>query len=731
MVLLFRAVGLTEEHERALLQLDVDGATIVGVSLYTIANRLGIRSANHRLLLQHVTESIKNNTLSSLFTVSGPDNPLSWSTEQVLQWLGREDLGVLSEAVARERITGIALMQLNDESINSLLNVIIPSLKTLASINSKLQKLQASTVGIIRATFCSVRPDVRNRTVAGLAHAIHSGDPVDVPMELLCEWTDNFSPSMAIGSGTFGEVFRACFSNSDRSSCGIVAVKRVNPSLNLSSREQQRSDAITALKREISILRTFRHPGIIRLLGYSLPAEGLSARSLSSVNACLVYELGTRGTLHALLSDAVSAVQMSWERRLRLALDIACALNYMHRREPGNPAFHRDVKSCNIVVNASWNAKLIDCGLAKYIPSQEIPGLASHVCETNAGHKFGTLAYMCPDYCMGYSPYDQKSEIFSFGIVLGELLTGKLQQPPDVILNLKLHDSQRFPADARAGEWPAACSESLRELALQCMAEKAHRPESMAVIVKRLSPLVSEHCPQTALEISAQSELLALFRKQQHQVVADALKQREATALAKERSQRQRRSCIACGDDDNYADSVIECSECHSHFCVECFQRDVRVQCGHEDRSAFVKNHCNIVCCICRSNPFSVRNVLAFVDDATFAIFRQACADVVELQAYNKAKSEFQAKVEEMKNELIRVRGAAEQRIYRHRLHICENILTLKCPRLDCGAAVLDFDGCVCFQTVCSRLIVLFQMLRCELRVWLLILRLVHGRLWS
>jgi hypothetical protein len=371
----------------------------------------------------------------------------------------------------------------------------------------------------------------------------------------------------------------------------------------------------------------------------------------------------------------------------------------MHRREPDNPAFHRDIKSSNVVVNESWHAKLIDCGLAKYVPSQEVPGLASLVCETNAGHKFGTLAYMCPDYGMGFAPYDQTSEIFSFGIVLGELLTGKLQQPPLVIIQYMLHGSQQFPADARAGEWPSTCAESLREIALHCMADKAQRPESMAAIVKRLSPLVSEHCPQSALEISVQNELLSLYRKQQHQVVADALKQREATALAKGRSQRQRRSCIACGDDDKDITSVMECSGCRSHFCTECFQRDIRIQCGHEDRSKFVRNNCSIVCCICRQHAFSDRDVLAFVDDATFAFFRQACADVVELRAYNKAETEFQAKVEEMKKELIRVKGAAEQRIYRHRLYISENILTLRCPRPGCGLAFEDFDGCVCSQT--------------------------------
>jgi hypothetical protein len=401
----------------------------------------------------------------------------------------------------------------------------------------------------------------------------------------------------------------------------------------------------------------------------------------------------------------------------------------MHSREPGNPAFHRDVKSSNIVVNESWHAKLIDCGLAKYIPSQEVPGLASLACETNAGQRFGTLAYMCPEYCMGHSLYDQKSEVFSFGIVLGELLTGKLQQPPVVIMNRMLRDAEQMPADAHAGKWPPACVAALRGLALQCMADKAQRTASMYLVVKQLSPLVSEHCPQTALEVSVQRELLSLYRKQQHQVVADAMKQREATALAKERSQRQQRTCCVCGDDDKDVTSVIQCQnkECGMHFCLECFQRDIRVQCGHEERSQFVRNHRSIVCCMCRQHEFSDRNVLAFVDDATFAILRQACNDVVELQAYNKAKSEFQSKVEEMRSELIRVQGATEQRIYRHRLHICEHILTLKCPRRDCGNAVLDFDGCVRLKAFYRRLIHLHQVFCCELQLWLRVLWLVLG----
>jgi hypothetical protein len=121
------------------------------------------------------------------------------------------------------------------------------------------------------------------------------------------------------------------------------------------------------------------------------------------------------------------------------------------------------------------------------------------------------------------------------------------------------------------------------------------------------------------------------------QVVADALKQPEATALlAKQRLQRQQRKCCICDDDDKDATHVSN-RECNMHLCLGSFPIDIRDQCGHEKRSQFERNHCIIMCRICRRYAFEERHVFSFVKDATFAIFRQACVDVVELQAYNKA----------------------------------------------------------------------------------------------
>jgi hypothetical protein len=141
-----------------------------------------------------------------------------------------------------------------------------------------------------------------------------------------------------------------------------------------------------------------------------------------------------------------------------------------------------------------------------------------------------------------------------------------------------------------------------------------------------------------------------MYCKQNSQDIADALKIRETMAL--EQLPLQRRLCPLCGDDDKDASLVIECSECKSRACVECFQNIIRVQCDQEDRCQFVKHGCSIVCCMRWSFKFLERDIFAFVDDATIAFICQARADVVELQAYNTAKSEFQAKVEEIKIEV-------------------------------------------------------------------------------
>ena len=103
---------------------------------------------------------------------------------------------------------------------------------------------------------------------------------------------------------------------------------------------------------------------------------------------------------------------------LRLALEIAAGLAFLHR----NGIIHRDVKAANICLHADLTPALIDCGLAKHVPA-EVGGP-----QTSTGGRFGTPGYMCSRYANG-GAFDERSEAYSFGIVLLELIVGEVQMP--------------------------------------------------------------------------------------------------------------------------------------------------------------------------------------------------------------------------------------------------------------------------------------------------------------
>ena len=105
------------------------------------------------------------------------------------------------------------------------------------------------------------------------------------------------------------------------------------------------------------------------------------------------------------------------EQALRLALSIVCALEAAHRRG----ILHRDLKPANIMVTLEGTAKLLDFGLAKLIGSQE--GGLQGVTRTVEGMVLGTPAYMSPEQAEGKS-LDVRSDVFSFGAVLYETLSG-------------------------------------------------------------------------------------------------------------------------------------------------------------------------------------------------------------------------------------------------------------------------------------------------------------------
>ena len=186
---------------------------------------------------------------------------------------------------------------------------------------------------------------------------------------ILREWTGDFvtvpaadGPHGILGRGAFGEVFKGLAlapngAEGDLAAAVRLAVKRMDVKyMQLGHLEGSRESFMASFHREVRLLSRFRHPNIVRLLGFSEPC--LERRE----PPCLVYELLALGSLSSQLKDDVQAALFPWQTRVDVLLQISTAINYLHCHNPGNPAYHRDIKADNIALSADYTAKLIDCG---------------------------------------------------------------------------------------------------------------------------------------------------------------------------------------------------------------------------------------------------------------------------------------------------------------------------------------------------------------------------------
>ncbi|XP_019054985.1 PREDICTED: putative leucine-rich repeat receptor-like serine/threonine-protein kinase At2g19230, partial [Nelumbo nucifera] len=201
--------------------------------------------------------------------------------------------------------------------------------------------------------------------------------------------TNNFET--AIGKGGFGTVYHGFLND------GIqVAVKVLSPSSIQGYKE---------FRAEAQLLLRVHHKNLVSFIGYC--DEG--------ANKAIIYEYMANGNLQGHLSGYKNLDELSWEKRLRVAVDAAQGLEYLHNGcKP--PIIHRDVKTSNILLNETFQAKLADFGLSKDFPNEG----QTHISTTVVG----TPGYLDPEYYIS-NKLNEKSDVYSFGIVLLELITGR------------------------------------------------------------------------------------------------------------------------------------------------------------------------------------------------------------------------------------------------------------------------------------------------------------------
>uniref|UniRef100_A0A7N0TMT6 non-specific serine/threonine protein kinase n=1 Tax=Kalanchoe fedtschenkoi TaxID=63787 RepID=A0A7N0TMT6_KALFE len=201
--------------------------------------------------------------------------------------------------------------------------------------------------------------------------------------------TDNFNQNMEIGDGGFGTVYRGVLQDGR-----IVAVKRLY---------ENNYKRVEQFLNEVEILTRLRHRNLVTLYGCT---------SRHSRELLLVYEYISNGTVgDHLHGRKVKPGSLSWQTRLKIAVETASALKYLHASD----IIHRDVKTNNILLDDYFNVKVADFGLSRLFPL--------HVTHVSTAPQ-GTPGYVDPEYHQCYQLTD-KSDVYSFGVVLVELISSK------------------------------------------------------------------------------------------------------------------------------------------------------------------------------------------------------------------------------------------------------------------------------------------------------------------
>jgi serine/threonine protein kinase len=173
-----------------------------------------------------------------------------------------------------------------------------------------------------------------------------------------------------------------------------------------------------SFKAELDVMSRLHHKHLVNLVGYCDEFQAGFREMM------LVYEYMPNGTVsdHIFSNRVKSQALCSWKARLKVALQAARGIEYLHKY--ADPAvIHRDIKSSNILLDAKGSVRVSDFGLCFMFPeSSEIEG-EDEVKQVTA-KAAGTVGYMDPEYYHHHN-LTTKSDVYSFGVVLFELLTGK------------------------------------------------------------------------------------------------------------------------------------------------------------------------------------------------------------------------------------------------------------------------------------------------------------------
>ncbi|XP_008464837.2 probable serine/threonine-protein kinase PBL21 [Cucumis melo] len=285
--------------------------------------------------------------------------------------------------------------------------------------------------------------------------------------------TRGFKEVNLLGEGGFGRVYKGRLESGQ-----IVAVKQLN------------RDGLQGFQEfivEVLMLSLLHHPNLVTLIGYCTDGD----------QRLLVYEFMPMGSLEDHLFDlGTDKKPLSWNTRMKIAVSAARGLEYLHCKA-NPPVIYRDLKSANILLDDDFNPKLSDFGLAKLGPVGDNTHVSTRI--------MGTYGYCAPEYAMS-GKLTVKSDIYSFGVVLLELITGRKvidikRRPGEQNLvawsRPLLKDRRRFMElvdPLLEGHFPLRCLQHAVAITAMCLQEQPSFRPLITDIVVALEYLASQSC---------------------------------------------------------------------------------------------------------------------------------------------------------------------------------------------------------------------------------------------
>ncbi|KAG9454360.1 hypothetical protein H6P81_007264 [Aristolochia fimbriata] len=267
-----------------------------------------------------------------------------------------------------------------------LLSCIIPFF-----LRRRLRKQGPKTKGLFGPGIAADKVEMDLKEANALGEGERTPDLPLLTFASVVAATDNFSVANKLGQGGFGPVYKGRLPDGQE-----VAVKR------LSKRSGQ---GLNEFKNELQVIAKLQHRNLVRLLAWCVHED----------EKILVYEYMPNKSLDKFLFDPAPGARLDWETRFRIIEGIAQGLLYLHRLSRLK-IIHRDLKSGNILLDSAMNPKISDFGMARIFGGNQT--------EANTNRVVGTYGYMSPEYALDGN-FSEKSDVFSFGVLLLEIVSGK------------------------------------------------------------------------------------------------------------------------------------------------------------------------------------------------------------------------------------------------------------------------------------------------------------------